>query len=395
MAVFTDITTPQYQNQLSEIESAYNITIASIEGIPLGSSDSMFKVQTREHDSPLVLTIHETPDVTPAGLTSKAARRVLHFVDFLAEAAESVHDRFGKPVRLTILKPLKAYPRTAEEVPFAELSFDGVKKIVSIVPFVKGKSYTNSPEELAEPDEAFRAGRALGAYRTLAQSYLKRHLFDEYDFDHCVQEVTRISEDKAALEKLGFVLSDCNQEGVRAENIGREYLSEMKDSGEYLLDSWRRISKERPLFPRILIHGDMFTDNVLIEDNGRIVLLDFNEIEYTSAGIDIGVAISSWASQDGNPVLLNALRFLQGYDSVIALTGEQLSQIPTFTQIGSFRWETFRVQRIEMQDPRQRAMHTPAEFQRVRHGWRDLQGLFNALQSVDDLAARMDIGESG
>ena len=69
MAVFTDITNPKYKEQLLDLQKGYGLTIRSIEGMAAGSNDSKFKVRVEETDQPLVLTIHETPMVTPAGAT--------------------------------------------------------------------------------------------------------------------------------------------------------------------------------------------------------------------------------------------------------------------------------------------------------------------------------------
>jgi len=75
MAVFTDITDTKYRSQLRAVENAYEISITSIEGIPLGSSDSLFKISTSQRDEALVLTIYETPDVTPNGMTTESRHR--------------------------------------------------------------------------------------------------------------------------------------------------------------------------------------------------------------------------------------------------------------------------------------------------------------------------------
>jgi len=81
----------------------------------------------------------------------------------------------------------------------------------------------------------------------------------------------------------------------------------------------------------------------------------------------------------------NVKIFLEGFDSVIPLSGKALSQIPAFTQFGAFRWETFRIQRIEMQDPERYAMRSPLEFQTLRHAWQALQEQFDKVSSVQDL----------
>jgi Ser/Thr protein kinase RdoA (MazF antagonist) len=391
MAVFTDITTPRYQKQFSEIEKAYGITVTSIEGIPLGSSDSMFKITTREFDAPLVLTIHETPDVTPAGLTNEAAQIMIQYLGFLADATAEVTDRKGVPVEIVVLKPLSAHPNTEEQAPFLELIFDSVKKPASIVPFVEGRSYVNSPEEYIQPEDAYLAGRALAAFLSVAGSYPTPDRFPVYDFEQFAREVVGMADDEEGWEHLGYVLSNRRFEEEEAAKIGRRYISELKASGQRLVDEWQRLSRQEPAFPVTLIHGDLFADNVLIDEKSRLILLDFSEVSRCPIGIDLGTALLSWASQNGELLLHNMVRLLQGFDSVIALTGEQLSQLPIFIQFAAFRWETFRIQRIYLQDPRRRDIRSPAEFHSLRHAWQELQSLFTELVSVDDLPTRLDL----
>ena len=187
------------------------------------------------------------------------------------------------------------------------------------------------------------------------------------------------------MDRLGYVLSAGRLEGAAAAAAGRDYLAEMDQDGQILLESWRRFEgRDSPLF-RTLIHGDLFTDNTLIDERDSLIMIDFSEVSYGSAGLDIGVSVNSWAAKDGRPVKANVVPFLEGYDSVTSLTGSALSLIPTYARFGAFRWETFRIQRIGMQDPRQFDMRSPAELGSLRHSWRMLQSSFEGLASVADL----------
>jgi Ser/Thr protein kinase RdoA (MazF antagonist) len=134
----------------------------------------------------------------------------------------------------------------------------------------------------------------------------------------------------------------------------------------------------------------LFADNVLIDEKGRMVLLDFSEVSYGSMGIDLGVALISWGSQNGKLINGNIVRFLQGFDSVIPLSGKQLSQLPLYSQFGAFRWETFRIQRVFMQEPYQMAMRSPDEFQSLRQAWQDLERVFADFISLEDLVSWAD-----
>jgi len=361
MAVFTDITDTKYRSQLRAVENAYEISITSIEGIPLGSSDSLFKISTSQRDEALVLT----------------------------SASASVTDRMGELVKLIILKPLRAHANAPNQAPHLELTFEGIQKCASILPFVRGKCYVNSPEELVDPHEALLVGKALGAYLMIAKSFPNPEIFSKYLFHDCAQDVAQVSGDPSTEERLGYVLSKGRSEGSAAVSIGRQYMADMMERGQRLVREWDRVSSNESVYANTLIHGDVFTDNVIFDEEGNVVLLDFNEISFGPIGLDIGTALSSWASRNGKPVIGNALKFLEGFDSVEPLTGEQLAQIPTFVQIGAYRWETFRVQRIGMQDPRRITMRSPDEFRSIQLGWRKLESVFAGLSSLQDLETRI------
>ena len=389
MAVFTDITDSKYRDQLRAIENAYEISITSIEAILLGSADSLFKISTSQHAEALVLTIYETPYVTPYGLTHEAAQRMLWFIDYVANASDGVTDNTGELVKLIILKPLQANANNPHQAPYIDLTFEGIQKCASIVPFVKGKSYANSPEELAEPHEAMLVGKALGAYLKIAKSYPNREIFPEFPFHEYARGVAQVSGDPSTEGRLGYVLSKGRSEGSAAVSIGRQYMADMKERGQRLVREWDRVFSKESVYANTLIHGDVFTDNVIFDEEGNVVLLDFNETSYGPIGLDIGIALSSWASRYGMPAMDNALNFLEGFDSVGHLTREQLTQIPAFVQIGAYCYETFRVRRIGMQDPRQMKMRSPDEFRSIQLGWRKLESVFAGVSSLEDLETRI------
>jgi len=387
MTVFTDITQPRFHEQISEIEQAFGFNIVSIRGMAPGSADSKFEITVRGVDDPLVLTIHETLKGSAGGVTNEISKNMLHYLDFLSDAIRGATDRFAGPVNIHVLKSLKANPGSEVEAPYLELSFDGDSKPVSIVPFINGKSFVNSPDEVVDPDTIHLAGRALAAYLLIARTYPDQASFAGLPFGRFVQDIKDMIDDRETLERLGYLVTSGQFHDKAAEKFGLEYISEMYESGEALLEQWRTIeSGDSPLF-HSLIHTDMFTDNTMIDLDGRFYLLDFSHTCNGSIGIDIGVALSSWASQHGRPRLESVHRYLEAFETVIPLTGEALTLIPPYAQIGAFRWETFRIQRIAKQNPRKYDMRSPAEFQSLRRSWQRLRGLFESARSVQDLAS--------
>jgi len=389
MAVFTDLTAQKYREHLSRIENAFDIRIVDIQGMLQGTADSKFKISTDGFEEPLVITIHETPDVSPAGKTSEQIKILLYYLDHLAAASSTVVDRVGGPVNLKVLKPLTAFRGTSDSAPLLELDFDGVTKALSIVPFIVGESYENDPAVMAAPDDARLAGRALGGLSLLSQSYPHRAQFNQFSFSTFVKKIDRISRDKGALESLGRFLSEDRLVGKSAIELGRNYIAEMKVSGKELLEFWPKINGRDSITIQPLIHGDFFSDNIMIDGDGNLFVLDFGDTSRGPVGLDIGVALASWASQHGLPDLENVKVFLEAFDSVIPLTIDTLNAIPSFVLVGAYRWETFRIQRIDRQDTSQFDMFSPVEFSSLRHSWQELQELFASSSSLVDLANRI------
>jgi Ser/Thr protein kinase RdoA (MazF antagonist) len=389
MAVFTDITSRRYREQFSLVEKAFNISIASIESIPAGSIDSKFKICTLEYDHNLVMTIHETPDVTAAGKTCRESMNMLHYVDYLANSLLEVTGQYEAADSVSVLKPLPAYSQSESQTPYLELDFDGIKKPVSIVPFIVGKSFKNSPDELAQPGEVTLAGKALAALTLLARRYPEPSRFEPFDFCHYVNEIKRVLEDGQVTERLGYALSDGQPGRSVNEELGKAYLSEMNEMGGFLRTTWVRILENDTDFTHSLLHGDFFTDNTIIDDKGRLIVFDFSQACNGPIGLDIGIALNSWATQYGRPKIAHVLRFLEAFDSVIRLNESILPLIPAFAQIGAFRWETFRIQRMELQDPRQYPMRSPQEFQSMRKAWIRFQESFADARSVQELSANL------
>jgi Ser/Thr protein kinase RdoA (MazF antagonist) len=163
----------------------------------------------------------------------------------------------------------------------------------------------------------------------------------------------------------------------------------MNKSGKELLEIWPKISGRDSITVQPLIHGDFFCDNIMIDGDGNFTLLDFGETSRGPVGLDIGIALVSWASQHGLADLENVKLFLEGFNSVIPLSNDTLNTMPSFVQIGAYRWETFRIQRIDRQDTGHFDMFSPIEFSSLRHSWQELQEPFASSSSLAELATRI------
>ena len=133
----------------------------------------------------------------------------------------------------------------------------------------------------------------MAGYLKVAQSYPEPGRFPSFDFTIYPGEISRINDSRLAQERLGYVLSERVQKGLRAEKLGRDYLTEMKSAGVLLLSYWQQAKTQEPAFPSTLIHNDLFADNYCTPGNFKEYLFRlpkitsrnfFRKATFTSSG---------------------------------------------------------------------------------------------------------------
>lgn len=93
--------------------------------------------------------------------------------------------------------------------------------------------------------------------------------------------------------------------------------------------------------PKCMIHGDIFSSNLVVTDTREVVIMDFEEACYNYRVFDIGMTIIGTCVIDGKiqTELINAL--LESYVSVNALTRDEIAAIKEFavyTAAGTALW---------------------------------------------------------
>lgn len=386
MAVYTDLTAPRYHRQFKAIEAAFEFRIARIEPIAGGSTDSKFRIETTDHAA-YVLTIHESPAASVAGVSLDAAKRTIRYTEYLADALPAMRDRRGKPIEVCVVKPLRSVGEIPPVTPFLEVDFDGELRLVTIVEYVEGKAYQNHVDEIIEPWESHLAGRALAACFRASQNYLDAWNFKNYDFAICVEEIDRLGRQPVVIERLNYLLAKEPADTLNGLAQGSDYLTEMRTTGQELLSFWRLVKAAETDYG--LIHGDFFTDNTILRTDNMLVAFDFSQTTQSCFGMDVGTALNSWGAINCSPRVQNTLEFLSGVDSVYSLPPELFAMLPHFAELGALRWETFRVQRLERQDPRRHTLRSPVEFLNLRHAWRRMQPAFAHATSLKTLSQNL------
>jgi homoserine kinase type II len=97
--------------------------------------------------------------------------------------------------------------------------------------------------------------------------------------------------------------------------------------------------------PKTSVHGDLFHDNVLVEDEQLTAIIDLFNASYDYAVLDLAITLNDWAIDKSNnqvmPELHNAL--LEGYQSIRKLTDAEQHALLIMQQTAALRFWLSRI----------------------------------------------------
>jgi homoserine kinase type II len=85
-----------------------------------------------------------------------------------------------------------------------------------------------------------------------------------------------------------------------------------------------------PGLPKSLIHGDVFSSNVIITERQHPIIMDFEEAGYYYRIFDLGMAIVGLCCKNGKIILPNMHTLIHGYQQLITLTNEEKVNLKAF-----------------------------------------------------------------
>ncbi len=130
-------------------------------------------------------------------------------------------------------------------------------------------------------------------------------------------------------------------------------------------DVYRQFLKASSELPGGVIHGDLFVDNTLFDQDQLTGLLDFYHACNDCFILDLAITLNDWAFSDGvlQPELAEAL--INAYQSERELTSAEKEIWPMACQAAALR---FWLTRIETADDDGQFLKDPHEFE-VRFSW--------------------------
>jgi homoserine kinase type II len=110
--------------------------------------------------------------------------------------------------------------------------------------------------------------------------------------------------------------------------------------------------------PRGLIHGDLFKDNILFQENKISGLLDFFHVSQDLWILDLGIAINDWCSNEqGVENQAASLALLSGYREIRPLEQAEEQALPAARKIAAARFALTRLQTYDagqfLKDPQE------------------------------------------
>lgn len=97
-----------------------------------------------------------------------------------------------------------------------------------------------------------------------------------------------------------------------------------------------------------LIHGDLYYDNTLFDNNKLAYLLDFEQAGLGPFIIDIGISMSGTCLEKGRVLPELVSSYLEGYESVRPLQGGEIEHLTDAILIGLFSIALWRIKRFKL-----------------------------------------------
>ncbi|HEY4015988.1 MAG TPA: homoserine kinase [Polyangiaceae bacterium] len=196
-----------------------------------------------------------------------------------------------------------------------------------------------------------------------------------------VEDARRVGEALAHVHRAGagescdagrFQLTDLNRrlDGVEASRDPR-----FIHVAPRLREAMARVHRSRDAgLPRGLVHSDLFRDNVVWDDGGRIAaLLDFESACEGTYAYDLMVTVLAWCvGDDLEPALASAMR--QGYESVRPLSAAEKDGLYAEACFGALRFTVTRITDY--------AMRPEGPGPRVVKDWKRFMKRFEKLEAL-------------
>lgn len=130
-------------------------------------------------------------------------------------------------------------------------------------------------------------------------------------------------------------------EYIKRPNCPEDFKIEFDKAFPHQLQEWKEAG-----LPRGLIHGDLYYDNTLFDNNKLRIMLDFEQSGFGELLLDLGICISGTCLEKGRIITPLIESFLIGYESVRKLSTLEREFLDQSIQLGLFSVALWRIKRF-------------------------------------------------
>jgi len=141
-------------------------------------------------------------------------------------------------------------------------------------------------------------------------------------------------------------------------NVAANLSTADRQSLQLSVDRYVSESRDDNDLPRGTIHGDLFRDNALFEENALTGVIDFYHACDDYFVQDIAISINDWCCEQGADVPTREKALLTGYTSVRPLELAEQEALPRFREYGAMRFSLTRLLAGRTDNP----IKNPREF---------------------------------
>ena len=142
---------------------------------------------------------------------------------------------------------------------------------------------------------------------------------------------------------MGITLFDKLFKIADERNCWDDFLLTLKTS--------RSIYEKLDKLPKGIIHGDLFPDNVIRQNDGNLFLLDFEEVCNDILAFDLAMTFVGFGWEEGEPINDRWVAILEGYQSVRKLTKEELDALPDLHKLATLSIAAWRYWQFKINLP--------------------------------------------
>ena len=245
--------------------------------------------------------------------------------------------------QITLLEHLKkyAYPTV---YPILQKNGDALhhvneKKRVMIYPFLNGETPKPSKRVLAQIGEA------------LAKL-------------HCIPPIANLPRFPMGITKIIPFMNEVKHTELATHPFFLWLQSELE---------WIIPEIEKPL-PTGLLHGDLFLDNTLFDDEKMVAILDFEEGCYDTLLTDIAMTIIGCCYTEKNDLNIDALHdFLNAYDALRPLTENEWECLDGFVYYAALSIAVWRFRQFNIRHPDAQRAETYLEMITRSANWQTIR----------------------